>query len=72
MATAAKAKLKPKKAELPTLFIWQGTNKAGRKVKGEQAGESIQAVRADLRRTKYVVNPRIYLLHANPKSNRLT
>lgn len=50
MATASKAKLKPKKAELPTLYIWQGTNKAGRNVKGEQAGESVQAVRADLRR----------------------
>ena len=46
MATASKRK----KAELPVLYLWQGTNKAGRRVKGEQAGDSAQAVRAELRR----------------------
>ncbi len=46
MAQAQKAK----KAAVTPIFLWQGTNKQGRKVKGEQPGQSINTVRAELRR----------------------
>ena len=46
MAQANKAK----KAKVQPIFIWQGTNKQGRRVKGQQAGESIILVKAHLRR----------------------
>ncbi|AFJ03363.1 Type IV fimbrial assembly protein PilC [Methylophaga frappieri] len=45
-AVAAKKKREP----APTLYLWQGTNKQGRRVKGQMTGEGVQAVRADLRR----------------------
>lgn len=41
---------KAKKVKAQPIFIWQGTNKNGRKVKGEQAGDSINLVKAQLRR----------------------
>jgi len=41
---------KKKKAKVQPIFIWQGTNKNGRKVKGEQSGDSINTVKAHLRR----------------------
>ena len=46
MAQATKAK----KVPVPTMFLWQGTNKQGRRVKGEMAGENINMVRLDLRK----------------------
>jgi len=49
VAQAATVK-KKQKVPLPTIYKWQGTNKQGRKLKGEQTGDSVQAVRADLRR----------------------
>ena len=41
---------KKKKIQVPDTYLWQGTNKQGRRVKGEQAGESINLVKAHLRR----------------------
>jgi len=41
---------KPKKAKIDPVFIWQGTNKDGRKIKGEQSAASIAMVKANLRR----------------------
>jgi len=41
---------KKKKTKIPNTYIWQGTNKQGRRVKGEQAGESVNLVKAHLRR----------------------
>jgi type IV pilus assembly protein PilC len=41
---------KNKKAKVPDIYLWQGTNKQGRRVKGEQPGESINLVKAHLRR----------------------
>lgn len=49
MAQAASVK-KKQKVQLPTIYQWQGTNRQGRKLKGEQTGESVQAIRAELRR----------------------
>lgn len=43
MAQAKKVKAQP-------IFLWQGTNKNGRKVKGEHAGDSANFVKAHLRR----------------------
>ena len=40
---------KVKKANVLPVFIWQGTNKKGAKVKGEQSAESINMVKAQLR-----------------------
>jgi type IV pilus assembly protein PilC len=41
---------KAKKAAATPIFLWQGTNKQGRKVKGEQPGQSLNTVKAELRR----------------------
>lgn len=46
MAKAGKA-IKP---HIDPLFQWQGTNKQGRRLKGEQSGANLNAVKADLRR----------------------
>lgn len=46
MAQASKA-IKP---QIDPLFQWQGTNKQGRRLKGEQSGSNLSAVKADLRR----------------------
>lgn len=46
----AQAKKSNKKVVLPTVFVWQGTNRQGRKIKGERTGENIAAVKAALRR----------------------
>lgn len=46
MAQAKKAT----KPQVDPLFLWQGTNKQGRRIKGQQSGQSINAVKADLRR----------------------
>lgn len=40
---------KDKKPLIDPIFIWQGTNKQGRRIKGEQSGANINAVRANLR-----------------------
>jgi len=46
VAQASKA-IKP---QIDPLFQWQGTNKQGRRLKGEQSGSNLSAVKADLRR----------------------
>jgi type IV pilus assembly protein PilC len=46
VAKAGKA-IKP---HIDPLFQWQGTNKQGRRLKGEQSGANLNAVKADLRR----------------------
>jgi len=46
MAQAKKAK----KPQMNPVFVWQGTNKQGRRIKGEQSGVNINAVRSALRR----------------------
>ncbi|RKZ94315.1 MAG: type II secretion system F family protein, partial [Gammaproteobacteria bacterium] len=46
MAQAKKAK----KPQMDPVFVWQGTNKQGRRIKGEQSGVNINAVRSALRR----------------------
>ena len=46
MAQASKA-IKP---QVDPMFQWQGTNKSGRRLKGEQSGSTLNAVKADLRR----------------------
>jgi len=45
----AQAKKKVKKIKETPIFIWQGTNKEGAKIKGEQAGTNINMVKASLR-----------------------
>ncbi|MDH5358370.1 MAG: type II secretion system F family protein [Gammaproteobacteria bacterium] len=44
------AQAKPPKAQIDPVFVWQGTTKQGRRIKGEQSGANLNAVRADLRR----------------------
>jgi type IV pilus assembly protein PilC len=39
-----------KKPQVPDIFLWQGTNRQGRRVKGQLSGENINQVRAELRR----------------------
>lgn len=46
----AQAAAKAKKPQIDPMFIWQGTNRQGRRLKGEQSGQSIATVKADLRR----------------------
>lgn len=43
-------KNKAKKPQMNPVFVWQGTNKQGRRIKGEQSGININAVRSELRR----------------------
>ena len=54
MATAAQAKTKPapKKVAEPKvqLFVWEGTDKRGNKVKGELPGQNITLIKAELRK----------------------
>lgn len=54
MATAAQAKTKPaaKKAAEPKVqvFVWEGTDKRGNKVKGELPGQNITLIKAELRK----------------------
>lgn len=45
MATAAKAKIKE-----PQVYTWNGTNKAGAKVKGEMSGTNPATIKASLRK----------------------
>ncbi|NQZ54779.1 MAG: type II secretion system F family protein [Piscirickettsiaceae bacterium] len=41
---------KNKKPQVDPIFLWQGTTKQGRRIKGQQSGVNINAVRAALRR----------------------
>jgi type IV pilus assembly protein PilC len=41
---------KAKKVKVPDIYLWQGTNKQGRRVKGQLSGENVTQVRNDLRR----------------------
>jgi type IV pilus assembly protein PilC len=54
MATAAQAKAKPaaKKAADPKVqvFVWEGTDKRGNKVKGELPGQNVTLIKAELRK----------------------
>lgn len=49
MAKASKAS-KAIKPQIDPMFQWQGTNKQGRRLKGEQSATSLNAVKAELRR----------------------
>jgi len=40
---------KAKKTKKQKIFIWQGVNKSGAKIKGEQSGENLNAIKVDLR-----------------------
>ncbi len=46
----APPKTAPAKAAHPDLFLWEGTDKRGTKVKGESKGTSVASVKSDLRR----------------------
>lgn len=41
---------KSQKVKIPDIFIWQGTNRQGRRVKGQLSGDNINQVKAELRR----------------------
>lgn len=41
---------KAKKVKVPDIYLWQGTNKQGRRVKGQLSGDNVNQVRAELRR----------------------
>ncbi|HVK98330.1 MAG TPA: type II secretion system F family protein [Dongiaceae bacterium] len=60
MATAAQVKTKPvpKKVAEPKvqLFLWEGTDKRGNKVKGELPGQNMTLVKAELRKQGIMAN----------------
>jgi type IV pilus assembly protein PilC len=41
---------KAKKVKVPDIYLWQGTNKQGRRVKGQLSGENVTQIRTELRR----------------------
>jgi type IV pilus assembly protein PilC len=41
---------KTQKVKVPDIYLWQGTNKQGRRIKGQLTAESISQAKADLRR----------------------
>lgn len=41
---------KSQKVKVPDIYLWQGTNKQGRRVKGQLSGDNVNQVRAELRR----------------------
>jgi type IV pilus assembly protein PilC len=41
---------KAEKVKIPDIYLWQGTNKQGRQVKGQITGENLQQVRLELRK----------------------
>jgi len=41
---------KTQKIKVPDIYLWQGTNKQGRRIKGQLTAESISQAKADLRR----------------------
>lgn len=41
---------KAKKVKVPDIYLWQGTNKQGRRVKGQLSGENVTQIRSELRR----------------------
>ena len=57
----AAAKAAARRPDPFTLFVWEGTDKRGVKMKGESPGKSMNLVRAELRRqgiTPTVVKPK--------------
>jgi type IV pilus assembly protein PilC len=59
--TRTAAKTEARRAEPTPIFVWQGTDKRGVKMKGEQAGKNANLIRAELRRqgiTPTVVKPK--------------
>lgn len=59
MATAAQAQSKPaKKTATPKvqIFLWEGVDKKGNKIKGEAPGQNITLVKAELRKQGIVAN----------------
>src|SRR5687768_15339215 len=60
-ASRTAGKLPARRPDPFTLFVWEGTDKRGVKMKGEQAAKSANLVRADLRKqgiTPTVVKPK--------------
>ena len=55
------AKTATRRAEATPIFVWEGTDKRGVKMKGEQPGKNANLIRAELRRqgiTPTVVKPK--------------
>ena len=48
--TRSAAKTETRRAEATPIFVWEGTDKRGVKMKGEQPGKNANLIRADLRR----------------------
>jgi type IV pilus assembly protein PilC len=48
--TRTAAKTETRRAEATPIFVWEGTDKRGVKMKGEQAGRNANLIRAELRR----------------------
>lgn len=48
-AQAVKAGKAPK-VKVPDIYLWQGTNKQGRRVKGQLSGENVNQIKAELRK----------------------
>ena len=59
--TRTAAKNAPRRVEQIPVFVWEGTDKRGVKMKGEQPGRNANLIRAELRRqgiTPTVVKPK--------------
>jgi type IV pilus assembly protein PilC len=59
--TRTAAKTETRRAEATPIFVWEGTDKRGVKMKGEQPGKNANLIRAELRRqgiTPTVVKPK--------------
>ena len=58
MATATQAQNKPSKKTPPKvqLFLWEGVDKKGNKIKGESSGQNLTLVKAELRKQGIVAN----------------
>ncbi|MCG8536601.1 MAG: type II secretion system F family protein, partial [Pseudomonadales bacterium] len=58
MATATQAQNKPSKKAPPKvqLFLWEGVDKKGNKIKGESSGQNLTLVKAELRKQGIVAN----------------
>ncbi|WP_043888372.1 type II secretion system F family protein, partial [Methylophaga thiooxydans] len=49
MAEAIASKAKKTKVKVPNIYLWQGTNKQGRRIKGQVSAENLNQAKAELR-----------------------
>lgn len=49
MAEATASKAKKAKVKVPNIYLWQGTNRQGRRIKGQVSAETLNQAKADLR-----------------------